>query len=59
MSGLFSKPKPPVPPPPTPMVDEGAIASAKKRASQRLTGTTGRTSTILGGALGAGDKMGG
>lgn len=59
MSGLFSKPKTPAPPPPTPMVDEESVAKAKKRASQRLTGSTGRSSTILGGGLGTGDKMGG
>lgn len=59
MSGLFSKPKTPAPPPPTPMVDEEAVAKSKKRASQRLTGATGRSSTILGGSLGTSDKMGG
>lgn len=58
MSGLFSKPKTPTPPPPTPMADEDTIAKAKKRASQRLTGSTGRASTILGGQLGTDEKMG-
>lgn len=41
------------------MVDEAAIARAKKRATQRVTGATGRASTILGGSLGTSDKMGG
>lgn len=59
MAGMFSKPKIPAAPPPTPMVDEAAIATAKKRASQRISGSSGRSSTILGGALGTGEKMGG
>ena len=60
MSGLFgSKPKTPAPPPPTPMVDEEAVTKAKKRASQRLAGSSGRASTILGGSLGTGEKRGG
>lgn len=57
MSGLFaSKPKPSPPPPePTPMVDETAVANAKKKAALRVRASGGRESTILGSS----DKLGG
>jgi len=59
MAAMFSKPKVPVAPAPTPMVDEAAIANAKRRSSQRLSSSSGRSSTILGGSLGTGEKLGG
>lgn len=59
MAGMFSSPKIPAPPPPTPMADEAAIARAKKRASQRVVAKSGRAGTILSGALGADEKLGG
>ena len=58
MAGMFSKPKTVAPPPPTPMVDEEAVARAKKRTSQRTTGASGRAGTILSGSLGGGEKLG-
>lgn len=51
-------PAQPTTPPPTPMVDEEAVARAKKRATQRTSGKTGRTGTILSGSLGSGEKLG-
>lgn len=58
MAGMFSKPKMPTPPPPTPMVDEEAVARAKKRTTQRTSGKSGRTGTLLSGSLGTGEKLG-
>jgi hypothetical protein len=40
------------------MVDEEAVARAKKRTSQRTTGASGRAGTILSGSLGGGEKLG-
>lgn len=57
MTGMF-KTKTPTPPPATPMVDEEAVAKAKKRSTQRRAQDSGRSSTILGGVLGTGDKLG-
>lgn len=61
MAGLFGgkTPATPAPKAPTPIVDEAAIARAKKRSTQRQAASTGRASTILGGALGTEDKLGG
>lgn len=58
MAGMFSSPKTPTTPPPTPVTDEAAIAKAKKKASERVAGTSGRAGTILSGNLGTGDKLG-
>ena len=55
---MFSKPKIPAAPAPTPMVDEEAVARAKKRATQRTSGKSGRTGTLLSGSLGPGEKLG-
>jgi hypothetical protein len=55
---MFSKPKIPAAPAPTPMVDEEAVARAKKRATQRTSGKSGRTGTLLSGSLGTGEKLG-
>lgn len=61
MGNMFggSKPAAPTPPPPVPMVDEAAIQAAKKKAITRQRGSSGRDSTILGGADGTSDKLGG
>jgi hypothetical protein len=58
MKMLGLSPDPPAlppPPKPTPMVDEVAIAKARKKAAVDLQNRSGRSSTILGSA----EKLGG
>ena len=55
MKMLGLSPKMPEPPKPTPMVDEAAVARARKNAAVAVQNRSGRSSTILGAV----DKLGG
>lgn len=54
--GGFSRPLPPLPPPPPPEKSAEEIRAAEQTARRRAAGAMGRASTILTGAIGAGDE---